>query len=59
MSFGQAAQTVQFASFLASQRTRLVRRTDLQTFKTGDASDSFHSYDPREKVRNIILRNGQ
>lgn len=39
-----------FASFLASQRTRLVRRTDLQTFKAGNASDSFHSYDPREKV---------
>lgn len=40
-----------YKDFLAAQRSRLVARTDLQRFKTGVASDSFHSYDPREKVR--------
>jgi hypothetical protein len=35
---------------MASQRSRLVTR-DLQKFKTASGTDSFHSYDPREKVR--------
>jgi hypothetical protein len=40
-----------FGDFMASQRARLVARTDLQRFKAAGGSDSFHSYDPREKVR--------
>ncbi len=42
----------EFSNFIAAQRSRLVKR-DLQTYKTGTAADSFHSYDPREKVSAI------
>ncbi len=39
-----------YADFMSAQRARLVVRADLTRFKTGTGSDSFHSYDPREKV---------
>jgi hypothetical protein len=48
---GAGAGGKTYADFMAAQRARLVTRADLTKFKTGTGSDSFHSYDPREKVR--------
>jgi hypothetical protein len=45
-----------YSDFMASQRSRLVTR-DLQKFKTASGTDSFHSYDPREKVRTSAPKN--
>lgn len=44
-----------YADFMAAQRSRLVTRTDLQKFKAASGTDSFHTYDPREKVRIIAI----
>jgi len=50
MSSSSSGENKTYADFMAAQRSRLVTRTDLQKFKAASGTDSFHTYDPREKV---------